>query len=351
MAGVQPASAARNLRIKKTDTSQPIKDSDLAMRPVSTRGYNESWIVWAWNKQGYNIYALFVATRMVFGIKLGVQLTIRTPDGKIEHKMVEYSEGKYKYKKKVLDILVPKKHRIRFQKNRGFVTINFKKWGIRLNFKRLIGGYRLQGGPICQRSRCFDGITFAPHISVKGNLRVGGKNLPFTGTGYADHSWQDMMPHHLANRWFGARAVNQTYTLNTSHLKVAKKWNPRNLPALFIAKKGKWIFRGDHKNLRCVMRMRKKDKRSGYNIPQRVIYRGTYKGIKAKVDIKNLEEYDNFDILSQFNRVLRFILQKFITKPFLFRYKAQIKVTLTYPDGKKEKTKMVGYSEMVFLNK
>lgn len=351
LGSLTPAFGARRLRFKEQNINQKIQDSELAVRPAKTRAYTESWILWSWNKQGYNVYALFVATRIVFGIKLGVQLTIRTPDGKVEHKMVEYSSSNYRYKKGKLDILVPKKHRITYRKNKGFISINFKKWGIRFNFKKLLSGYRLQNGPICQRKKCFNGLAYGPRLSVKGHIRVNGKMIPYKGMGFADHSWQDVMPHHMANRWFAGRAINSKYTINTSHLLVPNKWSPRNMPALMIAKGNKWIFRGDRKNTKFVARGKRIDKGSGYRIPQRMLYRGTYKGVRVKVDIKHLEEYDNFDILSQFNRVLRFILQKFISKPFLFRYKARFKVQIRHKDGTSERFTMIGFTEYVFLNK
>lgn len=351
--GLTPTSAeaARKIRFTKaTAKMKPFAMKKLGIKPAKTSSYTQSWNVWAWNSQGYVVYGLVVITKIFGGMRLGVQLTVRTPDGKIEHKMAEYKGNSYGWDKNRLRVWVPNKHVFQFNKKSGLFIARFGKWGCRLRMKRVLPGYRFANGTVKFGSRKFVGITFAPRLAVKGRLRINGKKYKFKGVGYADYGWQNIMPQNISKRWYSARSLTKDYTIIGAQLLPSAKWRPRSIPVLSIAHKGKYIFQADHRHLKFSARRRKLDKNSGYMVPQYTVFRGKKNGIKIKLEVKHIKIYDNFDVLSQFSPVLRFIVRKLISNPFIFRYRAKFILTIT-KGSKRTRVTRYGYTEFAMLNK
>ncbi len=345
------ADAARKIRFTKLSAKSKIIDiKKLGVKPASTTSYTQSWNIWAWNDQGYVIYGLVVLTKIFMGMRMAVQLTIRTPDGKVKHTMAEYSKGKYSWDKNRLRVWVPNKHVFQFNKTKGLFIARFGKWGCRLRLKRVLPGFRFARGVIKFGSRKFDGVNFAPRMEVKGRLMIGGKKLRFKGVGYADYGWQNIMPQNISKRWLAARSLSKDYTIIGAHLLPSAKWRPRSVPILAIAKNGTYIFQGDHRQIKFSARRRKLDKESGYMVPQYSIFRGEKKGLKVKLEVINLELYDKFDVLSQFNAVLRMLVKRLISNPFLFRYRAKFILTMTR-GSKRTRITRFGFTEFAMLNK
>ncbi len=346
-----PADAARKLKFAPDNAkSKKIQEKELSVRPGNNRAYTQSWNVWAWNKQGYVVYGLMVVTKIIGGARLGVQLTIRTPKGKVIHKMVEYSEGKYNYKKNKLLVWVPNLHVFRFRGKKGRFIAKFGKWGVNLRLKKTLPGFRFTNGPIRFGSKKFIGLTFAPRLAVQGFIKIENKKIPFKGVGYSDHGWQNIMPHHVSRRWYAGRMISKDYTILAAQLLPATKWRPRSVPGLAIAKGNKWIFRGDHRHLKLSARRRIKDKQSGYMVPQYVVFRGKKDGTSVKLVIKHKKLFDKMDVMSQFNPVLRVLLRALIANPWIFRYQAEFTLTIN-KGGKTTKIQRMGYSEWAMLNK
>lgn len=344
-----PVDAARKLRFLAPNArSAPIQNHELMVRPAETRSYTQSWNIWAWNDQ-YVVYGLVVITKIITGTRLGVQLTVRTPEGKVTHKMVEYTQDNYSYDKNKLRVWVPNKHIFEFEGDRGLFIASFGEWGCRLRLKKTLEGFRFTNGPIRFGGQQFIGLTFAPRLEVRGRLILGGKKIPFKGVGYSDHGWQNIMPHHVSRRWYAARMISKDYTIIASQLLPALEWEPRSIPGLAIAMGDQWIFRADHRHVKLSARRRIKDKDSGYMVPQYVIYRGEKDGVRVKLEIKHQQLYDKMDILGQFNPVLRTLLRALIANPWLFRYRADFNLTLE-KDGKTTQISRQGYTEWALLN-
>ena len=210
-------------------------------------------------------------------------------------------------------------------------------------------GFRFTNGPIRFGRRRFFGTPYAPRLKVKGYLFIDNKRIRFRGLGYTDHGWQNLMPHHVARRWYAARAFDDAYTIIAIHLLTPRKWKPNSVPGLSIARGERWIIRADHRHMRFAARHRYKDKTSGYKVPMLIIYRGKQNGWKFKLKIEHLKLFDKMDVLSQFNPVLRFLIQKLISKPYIFRFRARFTLTLQH-GSKREKRTLMGYTEWAFLN-
>ncbi|HAA55865.1 MAG TPA: hypothetical protein DCE42_13970 [Myxococcales bacterium] len=336
--------------VPSTQKDPPIRGKHLGVRIVKKGDYTESWIVWAWNKQGYEVYALFVITKIFLGTRFGVMLTLRTPDGKLHQHIKDYKKKDLRLKKGTFSLRIGGKHRLVGTPKKATLVIQFKKMGVRLRFKRLLSGFRVQNGPISFGKEQFIGLSYAPRTKVKGTIRVGKKTVPFKGIGFSDHSWQDIMPPKMSRRWYGGRGFNKTYSVLASHLQPAKAWGPE-LPGLKIAKGNKWIYSGSATQLRYKESRKLKDKVTGYYPPRKVEYWGKMKdGRTFHLKILHKTLSNRLDVLAHFNAILRFLVQRFITKPFLLRYRSTFILTF-YKEGKVvERTKLKGRCEWVYIN-
>ncbi len=350
ISGAMGARKIKFVPLSKEKKHRPITVEEIAVRPDDSSSYTQSWIIWGWNKEGYVFYGLMVITKIVMGTRLGVQLTLRNPQGKVVHQMLEYPKGKFFTKEGKVELWVPNKHRFFYDGKKGLFYTDFGKWGCKLRFtKEPLPGYRFTGGPVRFGSKKFIGIIFAPKIKIRGYLFFENKKVKFEGMGYADHSWQDIMPHRASRRWFSLRAYDEMYSVNATHLLPSKQWKPSSIPGLFIAKNDKWIFKADHRSLRFIARKKKLDKESGYKIPMLIIYKGKKDGLTVTLKAKQLELYDKMDVLSQFNPVLKFIIQKLFSKPYIFRYRTKVELTIKTKRGTKKRT-LYGFTEWAYLN-
>lgn len=188
-----------------------------------------------------------------------------------------------------------------------------------------------------------------PRLSVSGSFRIRGKNVKFSGVGYAERSWQNV-PHKMAKRWFNLRAINKDFTLIATEWLPLRGWRPRSIPSLSIAYKERWILHAKADKVRFSARQHRKDKVSGYRVPQYVRYRSKLPGGgSVDVVIRNRKVLHRLDVLSHVNSWLRNLVQKLITKPYLFRYRSTVKLKIRQA-GKVRRAELRGLSEWVFLN-
>lgn len=352
---VSTASARKRIRfIRGAEPNKPIRAKELAVQfSPSFKPYIENWSMWAWNKKGWTVYAVAFVGKMhlMMSTRLGVQLTLRSPSGQLYHKLVEYKAKRMRSSKQRFDVSV-KGTRLQGTPQRGRWRIKLPGVGCDLTYERQLSGFRQYGGTLRFGKRRYTGMPFAPRIRVKGTLSFGGRTVKFDGMGYADRSWQNS-PDRIARQWYILRAMDKDYTLIASNLRPHKRWRPRSLPTIALAKGSKWLFRGKLKKLRFRVRKRKRDRLSGYSVPQDLRYTGqTTDGRRFRVDIKHQRLYHHLDVLAHIPSVLRIMVQKLFTKPYVFRYRVKTKITLSGLNGKAPQViTLPGYSESVFFSK
>lgn len=344
---VVPASAARLVRTR-TKTS-PIKEKDIAWRtPVNNQA--QTWILWAWNDKGYLVTAFMISTKFLFTTRIGVQLTIRTPSGDVHHEVKEYTLDKLKASQKTLSMKVASKHAWVGGLTKGTVKADFGDWAASLQYTRTLPGFRAMGGPMLFRKKIFEGIPFAPRLKVQGTIKIKGKKLSFQGTGYADYSLQTIVPRRLARRWYAMRATNAKYTIIATQLWTSKRWRPSSLPTLSIAAGKKWLYHGMPRTIKFKASRVRVDAKARYNVPMHVVYRcKADDGTRYHVDIVHKVQYARLDLMSHINPVLRFILQRLLSRPFVFRYRAKVRLKIKRKGKTTISETIKGYSEWMFV--
>jgi hypothetical protein len=341
--------AARRVKFGvKAPDKQALQEREIAWRPASGT-QAQTWIFWGWNDKGYMVTTLVIVTRFLFVSRVGVQLTIHEPNGKTTYRVKEYTLDKFSARKDRLSMLINKAHRFEGGLTKGSFQVSFGKWGCSLSYKRVLPGFRLLGGPMKFRRKIYEGITFAPRTVLKGSILINGKSVPFRGFGYADYSLQTIIPKRLARRWFVMRAMNRDMTLLFGHLRTHKRWRPSDLPTFSIARKRKWVFQGTPRTVSFRARGYRRDPVSGYRIPKRVIVTAKAdNGVRYKLDIRQKKQIVNINLMGHINPVLRFLLNRLLSRPFVYRYRADVTLTTTQK-GKKQTERLTGYTEWMFV--
>lgn len=343
--------AARKVRFaKKSYGKTPITNKDLALKKVTSSRYTESFSLWAWNKKGWSVFGVFLVARVhpFVGTRVGVQLSVYDPKGNVYHKLQEFKVRHLTAKKNRLFLKV-KKHFLKSNLQKGKMRIKWDKFGFNLQFASLLKGIRLYGGPVRLGRRRFIGVSFGPRLVVSGSLTVKGQPVKFDGIGYAERSWQNV-PHKMARRWFNLRAFNKDYTVIATEMLPLRQWRPRSIPSLSIAYKNKWIVKATPKHIQYSVRQKKKDRSAGYRVPQYVRYRAKLpSGTSVDVVIRAKRRLHRLDVLSHVPGWLRSLVQRLITKPFMYRYINRVSLKVVGKSGT-DQTVLKGFSEWVFLN-
>ncbi len=343
--------AARKVRFAKRSLGRaPINPKDLALKKVTSSRYTETFSLWAWNKKGWSVFGVFLIARVhpFVGTRVGVQLSVYDPQGRVYHKMQEFKVRHLIAKKKRLFLMVAK-HYLKSGVQKGRMRIQWDKFGLNLQFGTLLKGVRLYGGPVRLGRRRFIGVSFGPRLEVSGTLNIKGQRVRFDGIGHAERSWQNV-PHKMARRWFNLRAFNNDYTVLATELLPLREWRPRSIPSLSIAYKDKWVVLARPEHIQYAVRQKKHDKKSGYRVPQYIRYRAKVpNGASVDVIIRAKRRLHRLDVLSHIPGWLRNLVQKLITKPFMYRYVNQVNLKISHK-GKTERTQLKGMSEWVFLN-
>ncbi len=352
LVGEQPVYAGQRIRFAtfKVGKPVPLQEKEISWHKP-TRSQAQTWSLWGWNDKGYMVTVFLISTRFLMVSRLGVQLTIYTPKGKVIHHVKEYTLSHVKGKAKRIYLKVAGKHWWDGFLKKGTVHVDYGISGCHLTYRRTLSGYRHMKGPMRMGRGVFEGLIFAPRVSLAGSLRVDGKKILFQGVGYADYTLQTITPKNLAKRWYATRAVGKEYTVLTHHLLTIKQWKPMSLPGLSIARGDRWEFMSLPRHIRYFRAYHmKKDKESGHRVPWRVIYKAEADdGTRYKVDLKHTKQIVRLNLLSHLNPFVRFFIKRLLSSPFVFRFQSTITLEIKHPKQTIIRRKLKAYSEWLFV--
>lgn len=344
-------SAKSPVYIQKYTQQRPIRIQHLRPQKPSYRPYTEGWSVWARSPQGWLVYTNFFIAKVhpFIGTRIGVQLSIISPQGHVAHKMVELKKQKLIVgNKSQLDLRMGS-HRMTSDGQKGRVVISFKGLRCSLTFRRTLPGYRLFNGIVRVGKRSFKGLPFAPRAHIRGTITWKNKTRLFAGVGYLDRSWQNE-PHKVARRWYNVRAYSKKYTVLMTSITPAHRSGPMHITALSIGYKGKWLFQSQGRSIQIAFKKQKRDRVSGYSIAHKVDVRSTSLGPqKIHLHIQHTQRIHRIDVLSHIPKFLRFFVQKWISKPFVYRYKAMLKMSFLH-QGRQHTLRLPALTERIYLN-
>lgn len=346
------AEAGRKIRFAEVGAKgvPTIQESELAWK-LPTQTQAQTWIFWAWNPQGYFVTIFLISTRFLFVSRLGVQLTVYTPSGEVKHLVKEYEMNQVIGLSGRLMLEVAGKHKWNGSSQKGMIEIDFGKWGCSLQYQRVLPGYRHMNGSMRFGKERFDGITFAPKLTVQGSLRWAGKQLPFQGTGYADYSLQTITPKRLAQRWYALRGGNARITFLAHHLQTVNTWTPQSLPGFSVARDRRWLLISQPRHITYFRAYREEhDQKAGYRVPMRVVYKAKDdRGVLYHVDIQHKKQVMRVDLLGHVNSFLRFFIRQLLSNPFVYRYQAEVVLSIQEPGQPRQREKLQAYAEWLYV--
>ncbi len=340
--------AEREIRFSPSPRGQfQILERELAWKKPD-RTQAQTWVFWAWSRDGTFITAFFICSRFLMVTRFGVQMTIYRPGMKPHYEVRDYTLDRVSASEKFLFIKIDDRHIWSGSQKGGRIRVDFGKWGFMVRYLRKIPGFRTFEGPMVLGNKVFDGIQFAPRLEVRGRLKIDGREVPFEGEGYADYSYQTIIPKRLARRWYAARGFGGEYTVIASQLWATERWRPVSVPSLAVGKGGKWLFISRPDEVKFIASH--KVLLGGYRVPQRVLLKGRGSdGESYLVRIFHRKEVARIDLLGHINPVLRFIVGQLLSRPYVFRYRTEF--DLRIKRGKKlfVRKKLLGFSEWLFV--
>ena len=339
---------ARKIKFTKSPLGQlKIDDRELAWRkPTQTQA--QTWVFWAWNGRGTFISVFMISSKFLWVSRFGVQLTIYRKGKGTKYFVRDYTLDRVEASEKVLFIEIDKKHVWSGDQRGGRIKIDFGKWGVKLNYLRTVPGFRTFEGAMVLGNKIFDGIQFAPRLQVKGTLLLDGHSEKFEGIGYADYSFQTIIPKRLARRWYAARGVDREYTVIVSQLLAVRRWSPRSVSSLAIAKGQNWLFISRPEQVKLIPSRRKREL-GGYRVPQQVLVKARHLDTQYFLKIKQIEETAKLDLLGHINPLLRFIVGQLLSRPYVFRYKSRFYLKIKRGSELVLSRKMDGYTEWLYV--
>jgi hypothetical protein len=107
--------------------------------------------------------------------------------------------------------------------------------GCDLTLERRVPSYRPGTGVFGSGDDFFAWVVPVPEGALTGTLRVDGREVAFSGSGYHDHNWGNVGPNELMRNWWWGRAEVDGRTVVMAELRPAKGRGEQNLPLLYVA--------------------------------------------------------------------------------------------------------------------
>ena len=109
-----------------------------------------------------------------------------------------------------------------------------------VSLQGLAEAYRHKTGVIrFDEKKYFAWLPSVPEGKVEAELRVDGKALSLTGSGYHDHNWGNIGMFWLMHHWYWGRAKVGDYQIISSYITANETYGYEHFPIFVIYKNGK----------------------------------------------------------------------------------------------------------------
>lgn len=85
----------------------------------------------------------------------------------------------------------------------------------------------------------FAWLPSVPEGRMEAVIRIGGKRITLTGTGYHDHNWGNAGMFWLMHHWYWGRAKIGEYQVISSYITAHKPYGYEHFPIFLLSKNGK----------------------------------------------------------------------------------------------------------------
>ena len=225
--------------------SKEVKIFEDGVRTEEKSGQYEWWYFDARKEDGTSLVIVFYTKPAVsFSSSFSPYVTLNYTGSGREEIRTELRSKDYYFSKDRCDIRIGE---CRASGDLKHYEIFFKNEEVecRLTLDSRVPSWRPESGHIYFHDRdYFAWLPSVPEGAVKAQLKVKGKTVDFSGTGYHDHNWGNRLMILLMNDWYWGRAKIGNYVVVSSYIYATKKDDYRAIPIFMLAKDGE-ILTGD----------------------------------------------------------------------------------------------------------
>jgi hypothetical protein len=256
----------------------------------------------------------------------GVSLTITYPNGQRISKFSRFPSNQFFASTDTCDVHIGSNW-IQGDLHRYNLHIHLDNLIVNLTFYRLVSPWRPGTGKIYfgDDKHYFAWLLPIPYGKVKGSLSNYGQIQYLRGTGYHDHNWGNIRLDKVLNRWIWGRAHIGIYTLIFAEQIAAKAYDFQQIP-IFLLVKGNHVITDDASKLRVDIK-NYVQLSIGREYPHSIDFHWQKDSDNIRITIREPQVIEMVDRLNNLPKWQRGLL-RFVTKPYYFRFKATLELSI-----------------------
>lgn len=298
----------------------------------SARNYFELWYFDAHLEGGY-VFVGFLHASEPMTHKPFVEIHIYHPDGHKVSEQKHYGLKDVKAESNMCDV--------RIGENRAYME-NLKENGMAdyrvsisegslsadLKFSGEVPPWRPgKGRTYYGEKGFFAWIVAMPKASVEGTVTIDGKEMKVRGRGYHDHNWGTVDVKMIVRYWYWGRIYSDDFTLLYAFIRAGKRYGYAASKPLMLAKERDIILSsGEMELMDSDFRFnaaanRDYPQKLNIEIPDR---------LSLALEVKSV--IDTHDFLGEYNKALRWMINRFIGRPGYFRFDSEFELKIDFND-------------------
>jgi len=324
-----------------------LPEVEYGVHPVDRETYGESYFFMSKLDDGTTTFATVFITNMGPGSNnTSMDLAVCEPNGKSYWDRIQFKHGQTQAATDHMDVQLDTS-RVWGRFPNFNVKLDVGKVAVDFKYRATLPGFAINSGRVVYGSPedYYTNFVIIPRAEVTGSVRSPTGTRQVKGFGYSDHGRVTMMPHKYSRRWYSLRCFHPQYTLNMLEFTVPQEWGGRTVPMITFAKGDKIIYAGDTYTLKPSEWQT--DPTYGIKWPKRFDFVLDRPGL-ARVEgfytvARTVEVVNVLDRMSFLERQIA----GFFAKSYVYRFLANVKAKVTWPDGSTDTFESPAVSEVL----
>ena len=193
----------------------------------------------------------------------------------------------------------------------------------------------------------FAWLPAQPSCTIDAVLKIDGKSINLSGTGYHDHNWGNIPMNKVMNHWYWCRANIGGYTIIASDIISEKKYGYKRTPIFMLGKDGK-IFDLDLTKTAVKREGTYQHEVTGKFMDNHLTFIQQYDGAEYKIEFIRNKDIVAVSLLEKLPKAKRFAAKLIRANPTYVRILGDVRLTIT-KKGSEEIIEHEGLWEQMFF--
>jgi predicted secreted hydrolase len=313
------------------------------------RGNFEWWYFDAHLDDGSTLVVIYSTKRGVDRtgpLKPTLQLTLTTPDGRHLSCLESYAANQFRASKERCDVQI----------GRNRVSGDLHRYEMHFDCQGITGDLVLTGSVPSWRpgtgkffyneglTSYFAWLPSVPYGRIEGTLTYEGREHAVTGSGYHDHNWGNVGLESVMSRWYWGRAHVGEYSAIFVQTVGSKAYGSRKIPVFWLAKGDRLIT--DNRHALTLETGDEQTHPSGKRYPARLDYHWQTEEGTIHLALRQPQLIEAASLLETLP-VWKRALARLVANPYLFRFNADLELSINLKDLKAQERGQALYDMMM----